>query len=85
MAASHEKLSPGAEERPQLSQLRVSVVRSEKLAAEAGESSGTQRKRNVRRWKPLPSKGWRRPRKLYVCSSYNDLWSLELGQTVVVI
>jgi hypothetical protein len=22
---------------------------------EAGDSSGTQRKRNVRRWKPLPS------------------------------
>jgi hypothetical protein len=28
----------------QLSQLRVTVVRSEKLGAEAGDSSGTQRK-----------------------------------------
>jgi hypothetical protein len=27
---------------------------SEKLAAEAGYNSGTQRKGNVRRWKPLP-------------------------------
>jgi hypothetical protein len=38
-----------------LGQLRVAVVRSEKLVAEAGDSSGTQR--NVRRWKPLPSNG----------------------------
>jgi hypothetical protein len=29
----------------------------EKLIAEAGDSSGTQRKGNVRRWKPLPSNG----------------------------
>jgi hypothetical protein len=29
----------------------------EKLVAEAGDSSGTQRKGNVRRWKPLPSNG----------------------------
>jgi hypothetical protein len=34
--------------------LRVAVVRSEKLVAKAGEISGTQRKRNVRCWKPLP-------------------------------
>jgi hypothetical protein len=37
--------------------LRVAVVRSEKLAAESEESSGTQRKEDVRRWKPLPSNG----------------------------
>jgi hypothetical protein len=37
--------------------LRVVVVRSEKLIAEAGDSSGTQRKRNVHHWKPLPSDG----------------------------
>jgi hypothetical protein len=37
--------------------LRVTIVRSEKLAAEAGDSSGTQRKESVRRWKPLPSNG----------------------------
>jgi hypothetical protein len=30
------------------SQLRVAVVRSEQLVAETGESSGTQRKRDVR-------------------------------------
>jgi hypothetical protein len=41
----------------QLSQLRVSVVRSEKLVVEAGESSGIQRMGNVRLWKPLPSNG----------------------------
>jgi hypothetical protein len=29
----------------------------EKLVAEAGKSSGTQRKGNVRRWKTLPSNG----------------------------
>jgi hypothetical protein len=28
---------------------------SEKLVAEVAGRSGTQRKRNVRRWKPLPS------------------------------
>jgi hypothetical protein len=38
-----------------LSQLRVAVVRNEKLVAEVGNSSGTQRKGNVRRWKMLPS------------------------------
>jgi hypothetical protein len=38
-------------------QFRVSVEISEKLLAEAGESSGTQRKENVRSWKPLPSNG----------------------------
>jgi multidrug resistance efflux pump len=36
-------------------QLRVAVVRTEKLVAEAGYSSGTQRKGNVHCWKPLPS------------------------------
>jgi hypothetical protein len=29
----------------------------EKLVAEAGDCSGTQRKGNVRRWRPLPSNG----------------------------
>jgi hypothetical protein len=29
----------------------------EKLVAEAGDSVGTQRKGNVRHWKPLPSNG----------------------------
>jgi hypothetical protein len=38
-------------------QLRVAVVRSEKLVAEAGDSSGIQRKGNVRRWKQLSSNG----------------------------
>jgi hypothetical protein len=41
-----------------VSQLRVAVVRSEKLVAEAGDSSGTQRKGSVRNWKPLPINGW---------------------------
>jgi hypothetical protein len=31
----------------------LSVVISEKLAVEAGESSGIQRIGNVRRWKPV--------------------------------
>jgi hypothetical protein len=34
---------------------RVALVRSEKLVAEEGGSSGTQRKGNVRSWKPLAS------------------------------
>jgi hypothetical protein len=38
-------------------QLKVSVVRSEKLFVEIGDSSGTQRKGNVRSCKPLPSNG----------------------------
>jgi hypothetical protein len=33
------------------------AVRSEKLVAEAGDISGTQRKGNVLRWKPLPGNG----------------------------
>jgi hypothetical protein len=37
--------------------LRAAVVRSEKLVSEARESSGTQRKGNVRLWKKLPSNG----------------------------
>jgi hypothetical protein len=40
-----------------LSQMRAAVVRSEKLVAEPGGSKGTQRKGNVRCWKPLPSDG----------------------------
>jgi hypothetical protein len=35
----------------QLSQQRVTVVRSDKPVAEAGDNSGTHRKGNVRRWK----------------------------------
>jgi hypothetical protein len=38
-----------------LSQLRAEAVRSEKLVAEAVDSSGLQKKGNVRRRKPLPS------------------------------
>jgi hypothetical protein len=40
-----------------LRQLRFRVVRSEKLFAEAVDSSGTQRKRNVRLLRPLSSNG----------------------------
>jgi hypothetical protein len=40
-----------------LSQLRVTVTRSEKLVAEARDSSGTQRKEDVHLWQPLPSNG----------------------------
>jgi hypothetical protein len=36
-------------------QLRVAVVRCEKLVAEAGDSLGTQRKGNIHSWMPLPS------------------------------
>jgi hypothetical protein len=35
----------------------VAVLISEKLVAEAEDSSGTQRKGNLRHWKPLPSNG----------------------------
>jgi hypothetical protein len=48
---------PGLMVKLWLSQLRVTVVRSEKLEAEAGDSSGTQRKGNVHLWQPLPSNG----------------------------
>jgi hypothetical protein len=34
-----------------------SVVRSEKLVAEAGDSSGNQRKGDIRCWKPKPRNG----------------------------
>jgi hypothetical protein len=38
-------------------QLRVAVVRSEKLVVEAGDSWETQGKGNVRSWKSPPSNG----------------------------
>jgi hypothetical protein len=41
----------------ELSKLRAAFLRSEELVAEAGEISETERKENVRRWKPLPSNG----------------------------
>jgi hypothetical protein len=47
----------GAEECPLLSQLRAAVVMSEKLIADARDSSGTQKKESVCRWKSLPSNG----------------------------
>jgi hypothetical protein len=40
--------STGPDSDSELSQLRVAVVRSEKLVAEAGDNSETQRKGNVR-------------------------------------
>jgi hypothetical protein len=52
-----EDVSPRAEELPLLSQLSVATVRSDKLVAEAGDSSETQSKGKVRRWKPMPSNG----------------------------
>jgi hypothetical protein len=52
-----EGMSLGAEERPLLSQLKAAVLRSEKVVAEGGDSSGPQRNGNVSRWKPLPSNG----------------------------
>jgi hypothetical protein len=36
----------------------ILLERSEKLIAEAGDSSGTQRKGNFRRWKPLQNNGY---------------------------
>jgi hypothetical protein len=38
-----------------VNQWRVAIMRSETLVAEVGDSSGAQRKGDVRRWKPLPS------------------------------
>jgi hypothetical protein len=38
-------------------EMRVAVVRSEMLVAEARDSLGTQRKKNVHHWKPLSSNG----------------------------
>jgi hypothetical protein len=35
-----EDVSPGAEERPQLSRLRVAAVKNEKLVADTGEPRG---------------------------------------------
>jgi hypothetical protein len=40
-----------------LRQFRVAVVRSEKLVVEAVDSSGTQRKGNIRGLKPLLRNG----------------------------
>jgi hypothetical protein len=59
------------------------AVRSWKLRH--GDNSGTQREVNVRCWKPLPGNGYRSLIRLYVCCSYNDLWSVQIIATVVVI
>jgi hypothetical protein len=42
--------TPGAEELPPLSQLRVAFMGSEKMVAKPEENSGIKRKANVRRW-----------------------------------
>jgi hypothetical protein len=39
-----------------------SVIQSRVAENEAGDSLGTQRKENVRRWKPLPGGWWRHSR-----------------------
>jgi hypothetical protein len=38
-----------------LGQLRAAIEKSEKRVADDEDSSGTQRKGNVLRWKPLPN------------------------------
>jgi hypothetical protein len=65
----------------QLSHLRLAAVRSEKLAAVAGDSSGTEMNGDICGSKPLPSSVKWRMRRLSVCCSDSDLWS----ETVVVI
>jgi hypothetical protein len=57
----------------------------EKLVTKTGESSGSNRNGNMHRWKPLPSNGWRRLGKLYVCCNYSGLWNVSLSESVVVI
>jgi hypothetical protein len=52
-SANEKKIVAHRESLQADSQLTFAVVRSEKLVAEIGNSSGTQRKENVRRWKPL--------------------------------
>jgi uncharacterized protein (DUF3084 family) len=51
--ARSEKREARSEKREARSEKRE--ARSEKLIAKGGDSSGTQRKGNIRRWKPLPS------------------------------
>jgi hypothetical protein len=51
-------------------QLAVTVLRNEKLVAEAGDISVTQRKGNALSWKPLSNNGQRGLRRLYVCYTY---------------
>jgi hypothetical protein len=58
----------------QLSQFIVAVVRNEKLVAEDGDTSGTQRTGKSRCWKPLSGNG--EDGEDYVCCSYSDLWSV---------
>jgi hypothetical protein len=60
------------------------------LLLEAGSCGrgqfGTQRKGNVSRWKPLPSNGNGRLRRLWVCCGDSDLWSVtqwDIGTVVV--
>jgi hypothetical protein len=59
----------------ELSQLRVTVVRSENVVAKAGDISGTQRK-----GPPLEAATNQRlvktKKTLCVCCSYSDLWSV---------
>jgi hypothetical protein len=53
-----EDVSPGAQERPRLNQLKVGVVINEMVVADAGVRSGIQREENVISWKPLLSNGY---------------------------
>jgi hypothetical protein len=57
MAASLRGRQPGGRGTSTVDRLRVVAVRSENVVAEVGDSSGTQGKRDVHRWKPLPSNG----------------------------
>jgi hypothetical protein len=73
---AYEDVSPGAEELPLLSYSRVAVVRSEKLIAEARDSSETQKKRNVLVGSRYQATANKKLRRLYVCCGYSHLWSV---------
>jgi hypothetical protein len=58
-------------------------VRDEKLVAEAGDSSGTQKERNVCRWKPLQKQGLMKAEK-FLCAAATVIFGV-CPQIVVVI
>ena len=44
---------------------------------------GNSEEGNFHRWKPLPNNGLWRLKRLYICCSYIDLWSMNLSESQI--
>jgi hypothetical protein len=71
-----EDVSPEAEEFPLLSQLRVAVMKSEKMLAEAGGGFGDTKEEERPPLKVTTKQRLVKTEKSLVCCSQCDLWSV---------